>query len=176
MSTYLFQGCYTSAAIAAMVQKPEDRSVTVRGLIEGPGGKLDGFWLAVGEHDFRGDRAASRRPGSGGIQPCPPNNSACCPISPDSTNAREIAYNGILMATKRAITRIQVNGQAHVKLGKLCEKRGITQIAAISRMLSWFLSQDDTVHAIVLGSVSEEMLGPLAPKLLQQLADKAARK
>jgi uncharacterized protein with GYD domain len=52
MSTYLFQGCYTSAAIAAMVQKPEDRSAVVRGLIEGFGGKLEGFWLAFGEHDF----------------------------------------------------------------------------------------------------------------------------
>ena len=54
MSTYLFQGCYTSAAIADMVQKPEDRSVVVRGLIEELGGKLEGFWLAFGEHDFVG--------------------------------------------------------------------------------------------------------------------------
>ena len=54
MPTYMFQGCYTSAAIAAMVQKPEDRSVVVRGLIEGLGGKLEGFWLAFGEHDFVG--------------------------------------------------------------------------------------------------------------------------
>src|ERR1051326_8430404 len=54
MSTYMFQGCYTSAAIAAMAKKPEDRSVVVRGLIEGLGGKLEGFWLSFGEHDFVG--------------------------------------------------------------------------------------------------------------------------
>jgi len=54
MSTYLFQGCYTSASIAAMVQKPEDRSVVVRGLTESFGGKLEGFWLAFGEYDFVG--------------------------------------------------------------------------------------------------------------------------
>ncbi len=54
MSTYLFQGSYTSAAIAAMVQKPEDRSVAVRKLIEELGGKLEGFWLALGDYDFVG--------------------------------------------------------------------------------------------------------------------------
>ncbi len=54
MSPYLFQGCYTSAAIAALVKDPEDRSVAVRGLVEGLGGKLEGFWLAFGEHDFVG--------------------------------------------------------------------------------------------------------------------------
>lgn len=54
MATYMFEGCYTSASIAAMVQKPEDRSVVVRGLAEGFGGKLEGFWLAFGEHDFVG--------------------------------------------------------------------------------------------------------------------------
>lgn len=54
MSTYLVQGCYTSEAIAALVKKPEDRSVVVRGLVESLGGKLEGFWLASGEHDFVG--------------------------------------------------------------------------------------------------------------------------
>jgi uncharacterized protein with GYD domain len=54
MPTYLIQGCYTAEAIAAMVKKPEDRSVAVRGLVESLGGKLEGFWLASGEHDFVG--------------------------------------------------------------------------------------------------------------------------
>jgi len=52
--TYLVRGCYTSEAIAAMVRKPEDRSVAVRGLVESLGGKMEGFWLASGEHDFVG--------------------------------------------------------------------------------------------------------------------------
>jgi len=54
MSTYLVQGCYTSDAIAAMVKRPQDRSVVVRNLVESLGGKLEGFWLATGEHDFVG--------------------------------------------------------------------------------------------------------------------------
>ena len=54
MSTYMVQGCYTSEAIAAMVKKPQDRSVAVRELVESLGGKVEGFWLASGEYDFVG--------------------------------------------------------------------------------------------------------------------------
>jgi uncharacterized protein with GYD domain len=54
MPTYMFQGSYTSASIAAMAKKPEDRSVAVRKLVDSLGGKLEGFWLAFGENDFVG--------------------------------------------------------------------------------------------------------------------------
>jgi uncharacterized protein with GYD domain len=54
MATFMFQGCYTSAAMAAMVREPEDRSVIVGRLVEGLGGKMEGFWLSFGEHDFVG--------------------------------------------------------------------------------------------------------------------------
>ncbi len=54
MPTYMFQGCYTSAALATMVHRPEDRSVAVRELIKSCGGKLEGFWLAFGQYDFVG--------------------------------------------------------------------------------------------------------------------------
>jgi len=54
MPTYMFQGCYTPAAIAAMVQKPEDRTEAVRSVIESLGGKMQGFWLSFGPHDFVG--------------------------------------------------------------------------------------------------------------------------
>jgi uncharacterized protein with GYD domain len=50
----MIQGCYTSAAIAALVKTPEDRSVAVRALVESLGGKMHGFWLAFGEKDFVG--------------------------------------------------------------------------------------------------------------------------
>ena len=54
MPTYMFQGCYTSGAIAAMVKKPQDRTAAVRELTKSLGGKLEGFWLAFGEMDFVG--------------------------------------------------------------------------------------------------------------------------
>jgi uncharacterized protein with GYD domain len=52
--TYMFQGCYTAAAMAAMVKKPDDRAAVVRGLTESFGGKLEGFWLSFGEYDYIG--------------------------------------------------------------------------------------------------------------------------
>ena len=54
MATFMFQGCYTPAAIAAMVKNPEDRTVPVRELLENFDGKLESFWLAFGDHDFVG--------------------------------------------------------------------------------------------------------------------------
>ena len=54
MSTFLFQGRYTAAAIATIIKKPEDRTGVVRTLFESCGGTLDGFWLALGSHDFVG--------------------------------------------------------------------------------------------------------------------------
>jgi uncharacterized protein with GYD domain len=54
MPTFMFQGCYTPAAIAGMIKKAEDRTPIVRGLAETLGGKLIGFWLSFGNHDFVG--------------------------------------------------------------------------------------------------------------------------
>jgi uncharacterized protein with GYD domain len=35
-----------------MVKHPQDRATVVRGMTEKAGGKLHGFWLALGEYDF----------------------------------------------------------------------------------------------------------------------------
>ena len=73
------------------------------------------------------------------------------------------------MASKRAILRIQMDQQIKGRLGKFCEKRGMTQVAMMSRIANWFLAQDETVQAMVLGSLSEDSMGPLARKLLERL-------
>jgi uncharacterized protein with GYD domain len=52
MPTYLIQGSYTAESMAAMIHNPEDRSIVVRKLVESFGGKLEGFWLSLGEFDF----------------------------------------------------------------------------------------------------------------------------
>ena len=67
--------------------------------------------------------------------------------------------------------RIQLDSQSKARLDKLCEKRGMTQIAMMSRMVNWFLNQDETIQALVLGSLSETALGPLAKTLLKRLVD-----
>lgn len=52
MATYLVQVSYTSAALAALIANPQDRSGAIREPIEKLGGKLIGVWLAFGEYDL----------------------------------------------------------------------------------------------------------------------------
>jgi predicted transcriptional regulator len=73
------------------------------------------------------------------------------------------------MAAKRSIMRLQLDTQAKIKLDKLCEKRGMTQIAVMTRVVNWFVNQDETIQALVLGALSEAALGPLAKMLLQKI-------
>ncbi len=54
MPIYMFQGRYTSTAIAAMTSTPEDRTDAVKSVTERLGGKLLGFWMSFGEYDYVG--------------------------------------------------------------------------------------------------------------------------
>ena len=51
MPHYMFQGRYTTAALKAMVDKPQDREAAARPLIEAVGGKLHGFYFCFGTED-----------------------------------------------------------------------------------------------------------------------------
>jgi uncharacterized protein with GYD domain len=51
MARYLVQASYTADAWAAMVERPEDRSVSVRRMVQHAGGHLECFYLAFGDHD-----------------------------------------------------------------------------------------------------------------------------
>ena len=71
---------------------------------------------------------------------------------------------------KRAVIRLQLDVAAKQQLDKLCERRGMTQIAVLSRLVKWFGRQDEVVQASVLGLLSDEMLGDLSHVLLKRLA------
>jgi predicted transcriptional regulator len=73
------------------------------------------------------------------------------------------------MAARRAIMRIQLDSGTKHELDDLCDKRGMTQIAVMSRLVRWFVKQDDTIQAAVLDSLSPESLSRLAKQLLKQL-------
>jgi hypothetical protein len=79
---------------------------------------------------------------------------------------------------KRAVIRLQLDIVAKQQLDKLCEKRGMTQIAVLSRLVKWFGKQDEVVQASVLGLLSDEMLGDLGEILLKRLSNisQAARR
>jgi hypothetical protein len=79
------------------------------------------------------------------------------------------------MSAKRAVIRLQLEITAKQGLDKLCEKRGMTQIAVLSRLVRWFVAQDEVVQASVLGLMSDAYLGELAPILLKRLGAKAGK-
>ena len=51
MPLYLGRFSYTTDAVKALINQPEDRSAAARDLAESLGGKLLGFWYAFGEFD-----------------------------------------------------------------------------------------------------------------------------
>lgn len=51
MPMYMFQARYTAAAIKAMVDKPQDREVAARPLVEAVGGTLKNLFFCLGEDD-----------------------------------------------------------------------------------------------------------------------------
>ena len=66
---------------------------------------------------------------------------------------------------KRAIIRLQLDLPAKQQLDKLCDHRGMTQIAILSRLVKWFGTQNEVVQASVLGLLSDEVLGQVAPMM-----------
>jgi len=54
MASYLIQVSYTTAAVAAFIANPQDRSDVVRKAIESVGGKLQSIYLAFGDYDVVG--------------------------------------------------------------------------------------------------------------------------
>ena len=51
MALYLSRFSYTTDAIKALLDQPQDRSAAAREMAESLGGKLLGFWYAFGEFD-----------------------------------------------------------------------------------------------------------------------------
>jgi len=74
------------------------------------------------------------------------------------------------MAAKRAIMRIQLDASAKNELDRLCEKRGMTQIAVMSRLVGWFIRQDEVIQTAVMESLSDSAMSQLARQLLKRLS------
>ena len=52
MPRFIVTGCYTSAAMKAMVENPSDREAAARAVVEAAGGTLEDYYLTTGESDF----------------------------------------------------------------------------------------------------------------------------
>lgn len=51
MPHYLCQWSFTAAQAKAMTEKPQDREVAARQVVEGFGGRLHAYYFMLGEHD-----------------------------------------------------------------------------------------------------------------------------
>jgi hypothetical protein len=79
------------------------------------------------------------------------------------------------MNPKRPIIRLQIDTAAKDALDSLCERRGMTQIAVTSRLLSWFVGQDELVQATILGLLSNAAVASLPEMLLKRVIAAAER-
>ena len=74
------------------------------------------------------------------------------------------------MTGNRSIMRIQVDSSAKSDLEKICDKRGMTQIAVMSRLVGWFVKQDDVIQTAVMSTLSEPAMAQLAKQMLKRMA------
>lgn len=77
---------------------------------------------------------------------------------------------------QRFTMRVQLDAEARDALVTLCERTGMTQIAVMSRVLTWFAKQNEVIQARVLGGLSEETVADLAQQLLKRMADSGKSK
>jgi len=71
------------------------------------------------------------------------------------------------MPDKPSFVRIQLDTSAKERLDGLCQRRGMTQVAAITRLMHWFSHQDDAIQTVILHSLSEGSISALAKSLLK---------
>ena len=74
------------------------------------------------------------------------------------------------MSAKRAVVRLQLDLEAKRCLDDLCEKRGMTQIAVISRLVIWFTKQNDLIQTAIIGGLRPADLAALSKLLLKRLS------
>jgi len=74
------------------------------------------------------------------------------------------------MAGKRSVMRIQLETDAKIELDKVCDRRGMTQITVISRLVEWFVRQDDAIQTAVMATLSDTAMSQLAKQLLKRLS------
>ena len=75
----------------------------------------------------------------------------------------------------QAIIRLQLDLPAKQALDKLCERRGMTQIAALSRTVTWLVNQDEILQAWILNLMSQEHLGDMSQIMLKRLAERESK-
>ena len=79
-------------------------------------------------------------------------------------------------SNRRVIMRIELYPEAKKGLADLCDRLGMTQIAATSRIIEWFTTQSDVVQAAVLGLYPQDIRAEVAELILKRMASEHKKK
>lgn len=66
--------------------------------------------------------------------------------------------------------RIELLPEAKNGLTGLCDRLGMTQIAATSRIIEWFASQPEVIQAVILGLYPRDIRPDIAELILKKMA------
>ncbi len=70
----------------------------------------------------------------------------------------------------RFVMRIELTASAKGKLSTLSDSTGMTQVAIMSRMVTWFSNQPELIQAAVLGRYPQEIQSEVATLILRKMA------
>jgi hypothetical protein len=71
--------------------------------------------------------------------------------------------------------RIELFPEAKKGLSDLCDRLGMTQIAATSRVIEWFTTQTDVVQAAILNLYPQDIRAEVAEIVLKRMASEKKR-
>ena len=74
------------------------------------------------------------------------------------------------MLPSRASVRVELDPTAKERVEQVCHRKGMTQIAIVSRLVDWFVRQPEVVQRAILGQFSEHAQAELWQRLLHGLA------
>ena len=67
---------------------------------------------------------------------------------------------------------IELEGECRQKVDDLCDRYGMMQYRLLSRLVEWFLAQDELTQAICLGRFPPEIAPEVAKLLLKRMRPK----
>ena len=65
--------------------------------------------------------------------------------------------------------RIELYPESKKGLADLCDRLGMTQIAATSRIIEWFTTQSDVVQAAILGLYPHDIRAEVVEMILKRI-------
>ena len=71
----------------------------------------------------------------------------------------------------RHTTTVNLTDTAHRRIDAFCDEKGYKKKDAVERLIEWFVRQDDTVKALVMGMVDEADVAAVTQLVLQRISN-----